>query len=39
MDVDSYNHVEVERNGTASYSDSHLTPVEYRVPLYDSLPT
>ena len=38
MDVDSYNHVEVERNGTTSYSDSNLTPVEYRVPLYVSFP-
>jgi hypothetical protein len=28
MDVDSYSHVEVERNGTTNYSDSNLTPVE-----------
>ena len=33
MDVDSDNYLELERNGTASNSDSYLTHVEYRVPL------
>ena len=32
MDVDSDDHLEVERNGTTSNSDSYLTHVEYRVP-------
>jgi hypothetical protein len=31
MDIDSYDHVEDERNGAASNSDRYLTPVEYQV--------
>jgi hypothetical protein len=31
MDIDSYDHVEIERNGAASISDRYITPVEYQV--------
>ena len=30
MDIDSYDHVEIERNGAASNSDRYITPVEYQ---------
>ena len=33
MDIDSYDHVEVERNGAAGNPDRYITPVEYQVPL------
>ena len=39
MDIESYDHVEAERNGTATISDRYITPVEYQVNLYVDLPT
>jgi hypothetical protein len=38
MDIESYDHVEAERNGTASNSDRYITPVEYQVNLYADVP-
>ena len=31
MDIDSYDHVGVEKNGTTTNLNSSLTPVEYQV--------
>jgi hypothetical protein len=39
MDIESYDHVEAERNGTATNSDRYITPVEYQVNLHVDLLT